>query len=56
MVILALMCAIMMLMYGVLLTKIDKPKYDCSLANFHPDYTQAMRQECIKGKVQYERK
>jgi hypothetical protein len=55
---LAVICVMSMILYATLLTKIDmpKPKYDCSLASFHPDYTQAMRQECSKGRVQYERK
>jgi hypothetical protein len=55
---LGMICVMSMILYATLLTKIDmpKPKYDCSLASFHPDYTQAMRQECSKGRVQYERK
>jgi hypothetical protein len=56
--ILAIICVMSMILYGTLLAEIEvpEPKYDCSLAGFHPDYTQAMRQECIKGRVQYERK
>ena len=56
---LAMICAATMLMYGVLLSKIDmpKPKYDCSLARFHPEYTAAMREECRKRRQEeYERK
>ena len=55
---LGMICVMSMILYATLLTKIDmpKPKYDCSLANFHPEYTPAMREECRKGRVQYERK
>jgi hypothetical protein len=55
---LAIICVMSMILYGTLLAEIEvpEPKYDCSLASFHPDYTQAMRQECSKGRVQYERK
>jgi len=55
---LGMICVMLIILYATLLARIDmpKPKYDCSLANFHPDYTQAMRKECSKGRVQYERK
>lgn len=57
--ILAILCVMSIILYSTLLASIDipKPKYDCSLANFHPEYTSAMREECRKRRVQeYERK
>ena len=56
---LGVICVMSMILYGTLLAKIDipKPKYDCSLASFHPEYTPAMREECRKRRIEeYERK
>lgn len=56
---LGIICVMSMILYGTLLTKIEipKPKYDCSLASFHPEYTLAMREECRKRRMEeYERK
>ena len=57
--IIAILCVMSIILYSTLLASIDfpKPKYDCSLANFHPEYTLAMREECRKRRQEaYERK